>query len=363
MSLVSISKLDIFILVWITSLFLYGYSKIPLISIYGLTFLYLISRLHEYKLNTFERVLAVFTLASTLALVFLPNAIENQLMLVLVGSFFIVLKQHSRKLLPILTIVILFTVFDSIFQFIYGVDIFGIPLYGLGRVTGPFSWNSPVVGSFLTVLFFVPSMTLRNRHFIYILQMMMVLVIVLSGNRSNLLQILFAYFVSFNLTIILRVILVSLMISLIIYFISEMQDFDAIARIIKSFDIEYLLSLENAPGRRLHMWSFIISELPWYFVSGTVLGNSEYIILTEYPYGLKHPHWLYMEIMLNFGLLAFMIFAKLIWIFLSSDTLTRQNLTLFWGPFNMLHSINDGFWITMLVLSSLIVVASIEKSG
>jgi len=258
--------------------------------------------------------------------------------------------------------IILLSVFfsiDSIFQFANGSDLFGIALYGEGRVTGPFTWSSPVVGSFLMAMFFVPLLVGVKKEYAVTLGVLFLVVIALSGSRAALLQMFFVFFVFLPIK---NKIFIFFTMFFVVYLMSYTSIFDEIApivRILKSIDYEWVIELEMSEGRRLHMWPSIIPILTLdYLLQGVGLGGLEKIIPEIYGYsGHIHPHNFYIEIFFSFGLIGtVLVLFSIFTVYRQSDRHSKMMLLSFWGPFNVMHSVFDYYWGFMLFLNLALVM-------
>ena len=81
--------------------------------------------------------------------------------------------------------------------------------------------------------------------------------ILISGNRSNILQILTVGFLfSSNST---RVLIISLVASILLLYdeVLMLFDFTALLRVIELFSVEKVIALESEPGRRLHVAALV----------------------------------------------------------------------------------------------------------
>lgn len=348
---------------WMVSIFMYGYFKPLLIAVYS--FLSIRTRFYIQQFDITYLILFIYFLISVPIVLFSTdlNAMTNLASLFLAFIFYFSLQSNATNFCKPIIYLGIFASIDAIYQFYAGEDIFGIPLYADFRSTGPFTWSSPVIGSFLTILFFSVNDFIRNKKISFAIQAIFLLAILLSGNRSNFLQILFIFLFLSSLKIqTFWIIFIS-----ILYFyrieVLELVGFEAIARIANLFTIDSVIQLEMQEGRRLHMWSYLYQNIPiQYFFLGTGLGMSEILISNTYPFGnYLHPHFLYLEIFLNLGLFFFLVFlAVLFRAFSKLDRTGKAIFLTFWGPFNILHSFLDLFWLSMLVLNLLLVAAHQE---
>lgn len=343
--------------IWIAALFSYGIAKPFLILFYFSQVFVIIGR--TLKLTTFSSLLFIY-IASWFPYVLMVgdfSVLSNYIALWLGFVFYFATRDYSDYFLKTILCITVFACLDAFYQFIIGVDVFGIPLYAGARATGPFTWPSPVIGSFVAILFFLPAIVVKSTFLRMLIQIFFLITILISGNRSNILQIIVVTFLFTNNNA--RILLLLVIGSMFIYYeeLLRLLDFTALIRIVELFSYDEVIALESAPGRRFHMWQYLYQNLDLVtFLFGAGVGMSEVYISEIYPYGYIHPHHFYLELFYNLGVIGLSILVVIVVAsYRKFNREQRRNFLLFWGPFNMLHSINDLFWLSMLVINLIIV--------
>lgn len=343
--------------VWAVALFSYGIAK-PLLILFYFSQIFIIIK-KNIKFSTSSSLLFIY-IACWFPYVLMVgdiSVLSNYIALWLGFIFYFATRDYSDYFLKTILCITVFACIDAFYQFITGADLFGIPLYAGARATGPFTWPSPVIGSFVAILFFLPTIFLRSTFLRVIIQVLFLITILISGNRSNILQIIAVSFLfSGNNMRFFFLLVIGLM---FLYYEELLRLFDltALIRVVELFSFDKVIALESEPGRRFHMWQHLYENLDVItFLFGAGVGVSEVYITEIYPYGYQHPHHLYLELFYNLGVIGLSI---LVVVFVASyrkfNREQRRNLLLFWGPFNMLHSINDLFWLSMLLINFIIV--------
>ena len=344
-------------LAWSIALFSYGIAKPLLILVYFAQAIYVIKK--KIKLTKLSCLLFIY-IACWLPYIVIIGEIailSNYIAFFLGFIFYFSIRDNSDYFLKAVYYLSVFACLDACYQFMNGVDVFGIPLYADARATGPFTWPSPVIGSYVAILFFLPSILLKSKPVRLSVQFLFLVTILISGNRSCILQIMTVGFLfSSNST---RILIISFVTSVFLLYDEVLMFFDltALLRVIELFSVEDVIALESDPGRRLHMWLYLYQNLDiMTLLFGTGVGASELYIDAIYPFGYLHPHHLYLELFYNLGLLGLsLLILQFASSYLKFNREQRRNLLLFWGPFNMLHSINDLFWLSMLIINLIIV--------
>lgn len=342
---------------WAAALFAYGIAK-PLLILFYFSHIFLIIK-KNLKFSIFSSFLFLYIVCwfPYVLIVDDISVLSNYIALWLGFIFYFTTRDHSDYFLKAILCIAIFACIDALYQFIFGADLFGIPLYAGARATGPFTWPSPVIGSFVAILFFLPAIFFQSAFFRAIIQLLFLVTILISGNRSNILQIIAVGFLFSSVNV---RILILLSMALMFLFYEELLrffDFTALLRIFELFSFEKVIALESEPGRRLHMWLHLSENLDIAtFLFGTGVGVSELYISKIYPYGYQHPHHLYLELFYNLGFIgSCLLVALLVLGYRKFNREQRRNFFLFWGPFNMLHSINDLFWLSMLLINLIII--------
>ena len=279
--------------------------------------------------------------------------------------FFLFSKDAFKSPL-LIKIIIGFSIFaslDSIYQVIIGVDLFGLPLVAGGRATGPFIWPSPVIGNFIMALFFVPLLLVKDTMKRLLVFVIFFAAILASGSRGALLQVLFCIFFVF-LSLrgkVFSLVLLGLLIYLIDNYLSSGVGIEAIDRLLKLANLEDTFEYEARASGRLAFWSeYLPAAFDQYWFIGAGLGGLEWYLVNVGAQYI-HPHHLYLEIFLSFGIIGsmFLIFY-LVSIYLRVNVLGKLILLSFWGPFNSLHSIFDFYWSVVLFFNLLLVYGQLS---
>lgn len=290
---------------WSTAIFAYGVFKPLLIFYYSLHSLYFLRR--KIYLSRLSSFLFAYIICWFPYIVFLANfsALSNYLAFILAFVFYYSVRESSADFLRVIFYIAIFACCDAFFQFVNGVDFFGNPLYAGARATGPFTWPSPVIGSYIAVLFLLPILFLKSRFLQFIVMALSLFTVLISGNRSNILQIMLVGFLFLNMKARLLIVLVITMVAIFYEQLLVSLDMMAVIRVLDLISIEKVIALETEPGRRLHMWQHLAQNIDIFtFLFGSGFGASELYIENVYPFGYQHPHHLYLEIFLNLGFVA-----------------------------------------------------------
>ena len=343
--------------VWAAALFAYGIAK-PLLILFYFSHIFLIIK-KNLKFSIFSSLLFLYIVCwfPYVLIVGDISVVSNYIALWLGFIFYFTTRDHSDYFLKAILCIAIFACIDALYQFIFGADLFGIPLYAGARATGPFTWPSPVIGSFVAILFFLPAIILPSTLLRMTIQILFLITILISGNRSNILQIIAIIFLFSGKNV--RILLFVVIGSMFLYYEELLRLFDltALIRVIELLSYDKVIALESEPGRRLHMWQHLYENLDVItFLFGAGVAVSEVYISEIYTYGYKHPHHFYLELFYNLGVVGLSILLVIVVAnYLKFNREQRRNLLLFWGPFNMLHSINDLFWLSMLLINLIIV--------
>ena len=114
--------------------------------------------------------------------------------------------------------------------------------------------------------------------------------ILISGNRSNILQIIAVGFLFSSNG--MRILIISVVTSVFLLYDELLMFFDltALLRVLELFSVEKVIALESEPGRRLHMWLHLYQNLDiMTLLFGAGVGASELYINAIYPFGYLHP--------------------------------------------------------------------------
>jgi O-antigen ligase len=249
---------------------------------------------------------------------------------------------------------------DALIQFIKGTDIFGIPLCCGIRASGPFSWHSPVIGTFLMTLFFLPEFIVLKKTKKIIIYILFFLGIIVSGCRGALMQILFVLFL-FKLNKKQKIFFVLLIIIIVYLLLNYINiDRDAISRLLLIFEPEKMIEYESRSDGRLAFWAtYLFTAIKDNILLGAGLGGLE-SYLSKLTHGhYIHPHHLYLEIVMSLGVVGTFLFILFLFnVYKNTDKKEKFIFWSFWGPFNALHSVFDFYWATMMFFSIMIVLLS-----
>ncbi len=276
--------------------------------------------------------------------------------------FFLVSSLHysnPEKIFKFILFVACIFAVDAICQVVFGRDILGNGLVSGGRATGPFIWNSPVIGNFLMVLFFLPEILVKNKVKKNLIYALFIVAIFFAGTRGAMLQVLFCIYL-FKFSIRGKVIAVGMFLlfaATVVPMLLQYTDSPALLRVLQLTDIGATIEYESRSSGRIAFWSeHLFTTIKDNGIWGSGLGGLEPYLLEKTSHYI-HPHHLYLEMWLSFGLFgsAMMVFF-LRSLYLNGDYKSRLILFSFWGPFNALHSVFDFYWTTMLFLNLLIVI-------
>ena len=267
-------------------------------------------------------------------------------------NYFILASRPIALFQVIIAICILYTI-DSIIQFVRGVDLIGNPLVHGGRASGPFIWHSPVIGGFLMVLFFLPEY-LRNNFFKYTIYGLFLITIILAGTRGALLQVLFCFFVvkfKFRYKVI-SIIVMFLTLPLVASLASYFEGVDAITRVLNLADLSGSIAYESRESGRIAFWKdYLLIAVADNIIFGAGLGSLEAYLLDLTNHYI-HPHHLYLEILLTFGIVGSIPIVLFLYnLYGRCNENSKLLFWSFWGPFNALHSVFDFYWAFMMFLS------------
>lgn len=240
-----------------------------------------------------------------------------------------------KNFLVVTTFVCLFLIFDTWYQYILGVDIFGIKAHSELRLTGPFS--GPHIGMWLTKLIILPILLftiirkyknfLKNRFstlIIFTFFMVFFLTVFITGERMALLMtILSISTISLGLILnknisILKLLCFLFFISITIYFFSIIDSdqtkraiYSSIEKIINWSDSDYGLVWKSA----YDVWM----ESPWFGVGLHKYREACELLGTygsfENPIGSGvcfHPHNISMQLLSETGIVGFVLFFTMV---------------------------------------------------
>ena len=258
----------------------------------------------------------------------------------------------------ILIISIIYTL-DSLFQFINGKDIFGHELCCQTRATGPFIWRSPVIGTFLMTLFFIPEFVALKMKYKILIYVIFFIGIIVSGSRGALLQILFVLFI-FKLSFKEKIFFILLGTSILYFILSYFSiEADAFKRLLLILNPQEMLEYESRESGRIAFWrNYLLTSLKDNVLLGAGLGGLEPYLMNLTGHYI-HPHHLYLEIIMTFGVFGTILFILFLYkLYKNTDRKEKFVFWSFWGPFNALHSVFDFYWATMMFFSITIILLS-----
>ena len=154
-----------------------------------------------------------FLLIIFFLLIFVINIINNfsfDLILILRFLFFFYFVKllfindflNLKIFLSIIFIFFIFVLFDTLFQYVFGFDIFGFKISRMhsGRLTGPFG-DEPIPGSFIVsfmfIAFYFVNNYLNKKYFGYLILLLATLIILLTGEKISFLMSLLGLFLLF----------------------------------------------------------------------------------------------------------------------------------------------------------------------
>lgn len=338
------------------------YNDIKYIYLFlvSIPFIYVIYDIKKFRIEKIYAFLLIPILISFLySLQYYDLAIlRSSISWIILSLYPLYFRKYIRAcvIMKIILFTIIFFSLDTLVQIIFGTDIFGRDLSISGRATGPFGWQSPAIGTFVGTFFLYVLNDVKQKYKIP-LTLLFIFVILASGTRSAIAQILFVYFILFLNT--RNKIIFTFCLFLIVNFVlldifSELDIYNNnYLRALSILEIEETFIYESRDSGRLTLWS---NYLPFlfknYLLTGTGLGGLEYILVYDLSSTYIHPHHLYLELLLTFGIL--LVIPILYFLFTTFYYSTHNNKVLFlsfFGPFNMLHSIFDLYWSFILFLT------------
>ena len=143
-------------LAWSFALFSYGVAKPLLILFYFAQVIHVIKK--KIKLTKLSSLLLLYIVCWLPYIVIIgePSILSNYMAFFLGFIFYFSVRDNSDYFLRAVYYLSVFACLDACYQFMNGVDIFGNPLYAGARATGPFTWPSPVIGSYVAFFFSCP---------------------------------------------------------------------------------------------------------------------------------------------------------------------------------------------------------------
>ena len=286
------------------------------------------------------------------------ESVSSAISWIILFSMLVVLTQPNIKHEKLLLFLLYFAIFcsiDALYQYVYKVDLFGIPICCLTRTTGPFTWGSPVISGLIMTLFFLPSVLNVDNKLKVLLYILFLLALISEGSRGALLQIIFVFFI-FKLNNIQKILSIIVVVLIAVLFLN-IDAVDQYNRQLLIFDIERLIEYESRPDGRIPFWiEYMPQALKDNFLFGAGLGGVE-VYLRELTIYSQHPHHLYFEIFLTFGIIGvFFLFRFTVMLLSNSSKNEKMIFFSFFGPFNALHSIFDFYWGLMMFVSILMVI-------
>ena len=253
-------------------------------------FIYELIKFKKKKLDFFLKendfLLIIFFL-----LIFLVSAVNNfsfDLILILRFLFFyffiklIFINEfiNLKIFLNIIFIFFIFVLFDTLFQYFFGFDIFGfkISINHSGRLTGPFG-DEPIPGSFIVsfmfIVFYFNNNYFTNKYFGYLLLFLALLTILLTGEKISFLMSLLGLFL------------------LLIFNLYRLNFLHIIYTLIVFSIICYLI-IENNPilyARYLELFSYLNSDI---FFKSQYIHHflTSYMMVIDFPLlGIGHDNF------------------------------------------------------------------------
>lgn len=352
---------------------LYGLLKIPFILLFTVVSLFCYFsgnyRIRKELLPFYVCILYAIIISLVNGVFTLGSFVSWILLLVYLTGYSSSGKIDSSSFYRFLFLLLIIFSLDSMVQGVIGIDLLGNTLVAGGRVTGPFTWGAPVIGNFLMAFFFVPELVLKSRKIKALVYLLFLLVIFLAGTRGAMLQVIFCVFllvlsIRYKILLGLALVLISLY---IVPIINENIQSPALSRVLQLSSINETIIYESRGSGRIPFWVEYLPKMAEQFgVWGAGLGGLEkYLMKIGSPY--IHPHSLYLEIWLSFGIFgSLFLFVFLVLLFKAGNQISRLILFSFWGPFNMLHSVFDFYWAIVLFTNLLLVLlinSSLKRKG
>ena len=268
-----------------------------------------------------------------------------------------------KKFLISLTLLLLFIIFDTWWQFFFDQDIFGFEKYSGNRLTGPFKGN-PEVGTWLAKLILLPPLLLilydkyklqiHQNYFTYaffIISTIVFLTIFITGERMQLLLILSSILIFFFGLISEKIfslkkisLLLILSISIILFFAINFPEttqrafFSTIEKIINWRSSDYGLVWQSAYdvwmqsplfGVGLHKYREACVNLGIYGTSHmNAIGSGV----------CSHPHNISLQLLSETGIFGFMIFYLMVF-YLTISSLKKYFKNSLWLSFALTFNI------------------------
>lgn len=262
-----------------------------------------------------------------------------------------------KKVIMLVTLINFFVVIvDSWYQWLNGTDfLFGNELLG-GRVTGPFSWGAPVVGSFLVASFGLTwSWSSKISYRIFLLSIFLPTML-LTGNRAF-------YLIFLSLVFVINYSYQKLLVAAILVLVLSFNFSSLIealplndSLIYRLTSLEFSTLFEEQSGKRLATYIQTLNVIRDFAFFGVGPGNFEYMhgfYLGDFQGEgvMPHPHQVYLDLLVNFGIFGAVIivyrFARLL---KYASFIARWGILVFLSPFNVTHSIKDNWWTILLLV-------------
>jgi O-antigen ligase len=269
-------------------------------------------------------------------------------------------KSFSINFVPII-IFILILFFDTFFQYIFGINLFGFSKFQSDRLTSFFN-DEPIIGSFLMklslpIIFFLINIKIKKAY-LYIFTFLSIFCVVISGERMPFLQLCFGIFLIFLILFgldfkkMIMFVLIFLVISVASLNLPNIKE-----RYISTFQGIHSLYFDIKSENEIIHQNSINGIYHYYlnFQSGIQLWKKNFLFGNGYRYYNQncklalpdkfnigcstHPHNIYIELLSDHGILGLILFIFLI-LFLSYDYIKYSR-----------NSSAHGFLITLIVIT------------
>jgi len=245
--------------------------------------------------------------------------------------------KNLKKLIFLISYILMFVSIDVFIQLIFGKDIFGFKIFQEGRLSGPFG-NELVVGAYLTYLsvpiiayFFSKLKDFKKYEKIYAILFIITIFfsVLISGERMNFIILLSCYsliiFKNFNFK---KVIIFISSVAIIFSFV--ILNHDSLRLKYQSF-YEDVVGFKHSSHGRILSSSFDIWKENKIF--GVGLKNyrakcdiNKFDNFTKKQYLCStHPHNLYFELLTELGLIGTLVFLSFIFFILKQTKRNYQN--------------------------------------
>lgn len=294
-------------------------------------------------------------------------------------------EYRKRILYKLIFFLVVVNFILGLFQLFLGKDIiFGNPPIS-GRISGLFSWGAPVVGSYVGLVFpLIVYFYIEKRLQFTVALVFMAIVIMLGGNRSMLivvvftiltLLLLFSEYRRYSLIFIASIsTLLFVTIPLVLAFLPEYFSANLVYRITSlGGDI-----LQEQQTKRIATWIQTLCMISDYPIFGVGIGNYKVVIIDYLNCAINsegqmpHPHHVYLDIISSQGILGFVLLSILAIgiLFLTKRRIKQSSVRIenymivliIFSPLNVTHGLASAWWSFMCFVMLGIAISNIKLS-